>query len=86
MGNLYEIKPNPNEKVINILEDYLKMAKSGELQGICIAASLTDACTCSAFILEGNVMAMIGELVVLQRDVLDCNVDLRRLPKWEYCE
>ena len=83
MGELKEVKPKPNKRVIEILEENLKLAKTGELQGIAITTAYNDASTGTQFHLGGYVIAMLGEIRILERDIIDCLVDTRRKPVWE---
>lgn len=75
-----EIKPKPRQDIIDLLEDLLKDAKSGELQGIAIAGSMTSCRTFNCFVTGGHAMAMVGEIHILARDVIDCEVDIRHSP------
>ena len=73
---------SPNQDVIERLEELLDQAKSGELRGIVYATRTTGNRTGSGWAnIDDGVMALIGELIVLQRDFLDSMVDLRINPK-----
>ena len=81
-----EIKPQVNTHIVEMLEGLLKGAKRGEIQGAAVAGVRPDGTTFNYFALGGHVMALLGEHRVLERDMIDGNVDIRRAPMWEYCE
>lgn len=81
-----EIKAKPNQDIIEMLQVLLDAAKSGELQSVAVAAVYSDARTGNAFCAGFYPVNLLGELQCLQRDVMDCNVDIRRAPLWEFCE
>ena len=69
------IKPNP--KVIDMLEKVLVDAKSGEIQSIAICGVTDDVCTFNCFVVGVLPTTPVGEIRVLERDVIDCHVELR---------
>lgn len=79
MANIKEIAINkPDKDVIERLEQLLEMAKTGELQSLCYAVSLPGYVTANGWVgMNKNNMAMVGELEVLKRDVMDSLVELR---------
>jgi len=73
---LSEKKPVPD--VIEFIEGLLEQAKSGDLVGIAIIGVMSDGCSGNGWnSIEENVMKVLGEISVLQRDIMDVNVDLR---------
>lgn len=81
-----EVKPKVNQEVVEMLEDLLDCAKKGEIQGIAVAGAYNNAVTFNCFSPGGYTMALLGEHRVLERDMIDCKVVIRRAPMWEYCE
>ena len=73
---LVDIKPKVNSDVVGILEDLLERAKSGEIHGIAVAAELSDRMSANVFHVHHPVL-MLGELSILQRDLMDDRIDLR---------
>jgi hypothetical protein len=65
-----------NEDLVKMLEDALECAKSGEFTGLAYAATDRQGNSYSAFILNQPVV-IIGEMRVLERDIIDHSVDLR---------
>jgi len=73
---MIEIKPNP--AIIETLEILLEEAKRGELLSIAYAAGYPGQKTMSGW--NGMYMdnvKMIGELQILQRDIIDLCIDTR---------
>ncbi len=81
-----EIKKEVNTTAVKILEDLLQQAKSGEIQSIGIVGVLDDCRTFNVFDCPYHPVVILGEVRVLERDIIDCCVDTRRKPEWEYCE
>ena len=78
-----EVKAMPNPAVIKILEGLLNDAKTGEIQGVAIAGAMSNARTFNVYELGGDVMSLLGEVLVLQRDIMDTNALTRMTPVWE---
>ena len=83
MAELKELKPQVQKEIIDMLEYALERAKSGYFQGLALAAVCNDASTFTQFHNGGYIMALIGELRVLERDIIDCCVDTRRKPFYQ---
>lgn len=81
-----EIKNKPNQEIIDILKDVLDRAESGNIQSIAIAGVTGNAQTLNVFSGAVEPIALIGELRVLEREIIDLCVDTRRKPAWEFCE
>lgn len=81
-----EVKKSTNKETIDILEDMLERAKSGDIQSIAVAAVTNSCQTLNCFSGDYYPMSLIGELRVLEREVIDLCVDTRRKPAWEFCE
>lgn len=70
-----EIKSEPNKVVIEILKDLLVRAESGNIHGI---AAIVEHSGCSANVFSVyNPVVALGELAILQRDIIDTQIDLR---------
>jgi len=77
-----DIKPEVNEELVFMLSKALEMAKSGELQSAALATWFSDGKSGNCF--TGYMpLALIGELRVMERDIIDCNVTTRRNPIWD---
>ena len=70
-----EIKTKPNKVVIEILKDLLARAESGNIHGIAVIVEHSGY-SASIFSVYDPVKAL-GELAVLQRDIIDTQIDLR---------
>lgn len=65
---MYEIKPKPNEVLVNLLQELVDQAKTGELQGIAFATTYSDAGTGNGFHTDRPV-PILGELSVLETEI-----------------
>lgn len=81
-----QVKPKPNQQVVEMLESLIEEAKEGRIQSLAVAGVYSDCATFNCF--DGNYYpaSLIGEIRILERDVVDLCVDTRRKPMWEYCE
>ena len=71
-----------NNNLIERLEELLEMAKAGEFSGMAYVLSMSENITASAWCGNTiNVMATLGELRVLERDIIDLRVDTRIDPE-----
>jgi len=68
----------PNNCIIGLLEHALKDAKDGEIISIAIAYTFNDGYTSSGFHAPDRVMALLGEITVLERDIMDICVTSRK--------
>ena len=80
MSNVKEIKPQPNQTVIRMLKDALELAESGEIQSLVMLGVRSDACTFNVFCADWHPIALLGELRVTERELIDECVDIRRRP------
>lgn len=80
---MQEVKAKPRQDMVEMLEDLLQRAKSGELQGVAVAGALSNCRTFNCFLTGGYTMALVGEIHILARDVIDCEVDIRCPPAAE---
>ena len=80
---MQEVKAKPRQDVVEMLEDLLQQAKSGELQGVAVAGAMSNCRTFNCFLTGGHTMALVGEIHILARDVIDCEVDIRCPPAAE---
>ena len=72
-----EFAVDPDPEVINALEELLEDAKAGKLVDYALIGYRLNGELVSTFQINNHIMAMIGELRVLERDILDCCVDKR---------
>lgn len=77
MVNVVEFKESPDQEVIEALELLLEDAKAGKLVSYALIGYRLQGELISTFKMGDHVMSMIGELRVLERDILDCCVDKR---------
>lgn len=76
MADLAEILPKPDPDVVYMLERLLERAKTGEIQSVAYAAVFSDGMTGNSFHGYQN-LTLVGELSVLQREIIDIRVDMR---------
>ncbi len=82
MTKITEIKTNePNDNIVELLENLLKEAKVGDIQGIAIAGVTGNATSFNIFNPGYNVMAMFAEIQILSRDFVDCCIEIRKPPR-----
>ena len=68
----------PDQNVIEKLEDLLEMAKTGEIQSIAFAMVMSDMRTGNGWSGMGkNNTGMLGEIMILERDMTDLCVEIR---------
>lgn len=75
--NPVEILQKPNPDVIAELENLLEQAKSGELRSIVYVVSTNDLCTGNGWANIENIMRIIGELRVLEAELINGFVETR---------
>ncbi len=76
----------PSPHIIEMVEGLLEDAKAGKVVAVAFAGVYTNAQSFNTFIGDYYPMHLIGELRVLERDVVDCCVDTRRKVRWEFTE
>ena len=70
--------PDPDPAVVKRLEQLLSEAKSGEIQGIAYAVDMSQRLVACGWVGMGkNNVAMIGEVHILARDMMDSLIQLR---------
>ena len=67
-----------NPTIVYMLEDALKLAKKGEIISCAVAWTANNGYTASAFYAPDRVMALLGELTVLERDIMEICIASRR--------
>ena len=82
--SVHEIKANGSEEIVAILTDLLEQASKGKIQSIAICGMLNDATSCNVFNIKTRPITLLGELRLLERDVIDCCVDIRCPPNLEH--
>ena len=82
MADIIPIHPEPNEKLVELLEKMLKEAKNGSIQGIAYAALFEDGCSDNgwAWVDDGSMIThLLGEVSLLRAEIedgiLDTNID-----------
>jgi hypothetical protein len=68
---------NVDQRIVELLEGYLEDAKAGRLVSIGVVTGMTNAEVSSAFVADNRPVNLVGELEILKRDLIDCQVDLR---------
>jgi len=69
---LHEIKSEPNDALIEQIETLLDKAKAGEIQCLVSVQAFADGSTGGSWAgLKYNHMAILGELEVIKRDIID---------------
>ena len=72
-----DLKVAPNRDAIESLEQLLADAKAGKITDYALVFYGVGGVVGSTFDCCCNTMAMIGEIRVLERDIMDCCVDKR---------
>lgn len=75
--SIHEAKLPPDQGVIDYLEDLLERAKDGDIQAIATVTYHRGSYTGNGWAGVPYVMSMLGEMLILQRDFIDLQVDLR---------
>ena len=75
-----------NDHLVEMLEQILEQAMSGDIIAVAMAGITHDACTFLAHNCHDYPTLVLGELTVLQREVMDTYVGLSRKPEEMYCE
>jgi hypothetical protein len=73
MMNVVEFKPRTkivNESVVELLEHWLEMAKSGEVDTVAIAGLISDGSSISQASEVGHVQALLGALRILEMRIV----------------
>ncbi len=71
MAELKVLTRGPNPQVIELLEDMLERAKSGQIRGIAIATVNRDDCTSTVFELgDGYLAPLTGSVSYLHKRLL----------------
>ena len=81
-----QIKKQVNQTAIYILQDLLEKAISGDIQDIAIVGTFSTAETFNVFDCDYRPVSVLGELSLIERDIVDICTNTRRQPAWEYCE
>lgn len=77
MCDIKELKKEPNEDIIDMLEKLLREAKNGEIQSLACAGTTDKGDTFNCFVAGANVMPVVAEILILLIDFITTNVDLR---------
>lgn len=67
----------PNQDVIDILNEQLELAKNGEIQSIAIASIMVWERSSNTFCALFDPIGLIGQLEVLKREIMDTSINLR---------
>jgi len=67
----------PVPEVINCLNEMLELANSERLRSIAIAGVLSNSESCNAWAGRHQPITLLGELLVVERELMDAQVDMR---------
>lgn len=82
-----EINLNPiNKNIISALENLLKRANEGKIQAIAVAGINSDCTSFNNFDGYYHPVLLLGEIRLLERDVIDVCCDTRRKVDWDFIE
>jgi hypothetical protein len=70
-------EPKINETVVEILEEALRRAKSGEFQDLAYVAVNGDGNPCTAFNVDNHAVTALAGISILERDIMDLHIHLR---------
>jgi len=71
-----------NEMTVNMFKGLLRDAESGFIQSAAVTFTTNSATSGNCFSCEEDAVTIIGELRILERDIVDLNIDTRREPLW----
>jgi len=81
-----EIKiKQPNEIIIEMLKNMVARAEKGEIQSIAIAGVNDDCNPFNVFCGDFYPTSLIGELRLLERDLVDLCCEIRKEVSWDFC-
>ncbi len=81
-----EIRKEADDTVVKAAEEFLERAKSGEIQSFAIAGVCGDGCVFNQFVGGSASMSLLGEVRLLERDIIDVCCETRRQVAWEFTE
>lgn len=81
-----ELAKKPDEAMVKMAEEFLERAKSGEIQSVAIAGVTGNGGVFNQFVGGFRTMALIGEMRLLERDIIDICCEVRRQVDWEFTE
>lgn len=85
MGDkISEVNPKTRQNIVEMLKSLLVDAEKGEIQSLAVAGVNYDASTFNVFDTHYAVATVLGELRVLERDIIDLRVDIRKNISWDY--
>tara|TARA_Y100000780_G_scaffold112139_1_gene101293 strand:- start:1167 stop:1424 length:258 start_codon:yes stop_codon:yes gene_type:complete len=83
--SLTELKPIPNQELVGMLESLVEEAKTGSIQSAAVCVVKSNCATGNCFVGDYYPASLIGELRILERDLVDLCVDTRLKPMPEFC-
>lgn len=69
MTNLAAVKPKPNDKVVELLENFLQRAKDGDLRSVALVG-LNQEGSVSAWHHNNELQTLLGAILVVQHRIL----------------
>ena len=75
-----------NHSAVELLNEALTRARNGDIQNVVIFGTDGEGCTFNQFCIHDKVMPILGELRLVERDLIDLFADIRMKPSWDYCE
>jgi len=76
MSDIKEIKSEPNQAIIEILEIQLDKARSGKLQQLVMILGYDDGSTGDCFFSKMPAR-ILGQMAITQRDIIDLEITTR---------
>jgi len=81
-----ELKQKPNKRLIRMIKGMLERAETGELQLLGVFGVTDDGCTFNQFEADPDAVRMLGELRLIERDIIDLCCSIRRKVDWDFVE
>ena len=81
-----EIKPEVNQDLVDQLKQMLEEAEQGHIQSFAAAMVRPNATTSLIWVGGYYPIHLVGELRILECEIIDAHVDITRKPAMEFCE
>lgn len=77
MNNIEKLN-KPDKHIVHLLKSAMEEAEKGHIISVAIAYTYNDGYTTSGFSAPDRVMALLGELTVLERDIMEICIASRK--------
>ena len=79
MSKVFEVKNEPNLELVEMFEELLEEAKEGNLLGAIVVGSSVGQESFNCWVIgdKAHVLAILAELVVTEKELIDFRIDTR---------